>query len=68
MDKKRQKLHALECGPGCTSWICNKWTAGLTTVVTSLAEKFKIADLLLCDLVLLIIIAAQPHYYVSDLY
>ena len=22
-------MHALECGPGCTSWICNKWTAGV---------------------------------------
>ena len=23
-------MHALECGPRCTSWICNNWTAGLT--------------------------------------
>ena len=23
IDKKRQKLHALECATGCTSWICN---------------------------------------------
>ena len=30
IDKKRQKLHALECATGCTSWICNNWTAGLT--------------------------------------
>ena len=27
--KKQQKLHALECATGCTSWICNSWTAGL---------------------------------------
>ena len=27
---KTAKFHALECGPGCTSWICNNWTAGLT--------------------------------------
>ena len=27
--KNAKKLHALECGPGCTSWICNNWTAGL---------------------------------------
>ena len=22
-DKNRQKLHALQCATGCTSWICN---------------------------------------------
>ena len=28
-DKKRPKLHALECSPRCISWICNNRTAGL---------------------------------------
>ena len=30
--KKGQKLQALECAPGCTSWICSNWTAGITAV------------------------------------
>ena len=37
IDKKRQKLHALECATGCTSWICNNWTTGLTTGMPSLS-------------------------------
>ena len=34
IDKKRQQLHALERATGCTSWICNNWTAGVTAVDT----------------------------------
>ena len=30
---KRQKFHALECSTGCTSCICNNWTAGVTAGV-----------------------------------
>ena len=25
-------MHALERATGCTSWICNNWTAGVTAV------------------------------------
>ena len=28
--KNKLKLHALEHATGCTSWICNNWTAGVT--------------------------------------
>ena len=31
VDKKKKKK--LECGTGCTSWVCNNWTAGLTAVL-----------------------------------
>ena len=36
--KTAKKLHALECGTGSTSWICNNWTAGLTTVFWHMAK------------------------------
>ena len=29
---KMAKIHSLVCGLGCTFWICNKWTAGLTAI------------------------------------
>ena len=34
-------MHALECGPGpgCTSWICNNWTAGLTAAIRSFGTQ-----------------------------
>ena len=34
-------MHALECATGCTSWICNNWTAGLTAdcICVSLHSK-----------------------------
>ena len=31
-------MHALECATGCTSWICNNRTAGLTAGVSLLAD------------------------------
>ena len=34
IDKNGKKLHALECGPRCTSWICSNWTAGITAVLS----------------------------------
>ena len=38
VDKIWQKLRALERGPGCTSWIYNNWTAGLTAGNTYLSH------------------------------
>ena len=40
--KTAKKLYALECGPGCTSCICNNWTAGLTAVHHLLCILYKI--------------------------
>ena len=39
---KTAKFSAMECGPGCNSWICNKWTAGRRAVV--LFKKTSVYD------------------------